>query len=1014
MKLRNIVLCLAILGGCSDATSPASLTFEGVGEPTIDPAILNGTAPTDVDVVQPGCETDSDCDASSENPCVVATCSEQGECVESSLDNGALCDDGNTCTGNDSCNDGVCTGGEDLCACESDDDCAGDLFDRCLGTWACQENSCQLIPETEVVCGVADGLCTDILCVPSSGECEYVPREDGAGCDDGNACTVDEVCNGGQCSSVDTLECDDANSCTADSCDAGEGCVYEPIDGGCDDGDACTLDDQCVDGECASSEGLECETDEPCMVAACDPEVGCTSNPAADGSPCEDGNVCTEGDSCDAGICKAGASTCDCETDADCPDDGDLCNGSPVCVANACVIDPKSVVSCDEGTECVDIACNAETGSCDASPVQDGTPCTDAGPCTETPACTQGECVGTPKVCSDANPCTSDTCVPALNDCVFEAQEGECDDAEPCTLGDKCLNGGCVGGSKDLCIDGDACTSDDCTQGVGCEWNGLNCDDGKKCTSDSCAADTGCINTPKVCPDDDVVCVMEMCSEVDGLCQDSVKEGVECDDGDACTTNDACLDNNCQGDFSCDDGNPCTVDSCLDGGCISVEGDVGAPCDDGSACTLGDQCSQGVCQGLAVDCVDDDPCTLESCEAGQCVVEAIPGCEQNIGCDGSSSGKPCNDGDGDTIADVCVQGVCRGFELRRVNGAKKTGHIVYTHTNRAVAHWFLTSSRMDGDAGEEHRIELYDDTNQDPTPQEGSESASAYTGIHQGYASTEGGLLTEFLGQTWSKETPVAVALQESGVDEAKAVWVYRGQDDTQVFVAGKTDGGPALRECSVVDGWCSSVELFMPNNYWYGYTDPKALTGRELCEDGEACFPAVILAGDASNDAGYYNNVHYRDPADQNFYAWYGDWWSGDFQTGDIAAYGDGRYLLNGPEGYVRYFSGADWSNTLDDLKGGTSGLNFTSVWIGADVVVMVANYAISQDKVGAELWVGARNQAAYFNDTWNIYDLGEHKGTQAGFFDVWGAPDGQIRIVGSGIDKGNWQDGLILVRKP
>ena len=86
----------------------------------------------------------------------------------------------------------------------------------------------------------------------------------------------------------------------------------------------------------------------------------------------------------------------------------------------------------------------------------------------------------------------------------------------------------------------------------------------------------------------------------------------------------------------------------------------------------------------------------------------------------------------------------------------------------------------------------------------------------------------------------------------------------------------------------------------------------------------------------------------------------------------------------------------------------------LGADVVVMIANYTISKDNYGTELWIGGRDNEAYFNNTWSVYDLGENKGEQAGYFGVSGAPDGQIRIVGSGIDTGNWQDGLILVRKP
>jgi len=318
-----------------------------------------------------------------------------------------------------------------------------------------------------------------------------------------------------------------------------------------------------------------------------------------------------------------------------------------------------------------------------------------------------------------------------------------------------------------------------------------------------------------------------------------------------------------------------------------------------------------------------------------------------------------------------------------------------------------------GEAGTQHRIEAYDDFEQAPIMQTGGEAALPFTSLHEGYAVSEDGLLREFIGQHWSTDTAVALGLKDSGTAQPKSVWVYRGADDAQIFIAGQDEEEPYIRECSSIEGWCTDQSLAMPNNYWFGDTYPAALTGREICEDGE-CFPAVILAGDAQSNQGYYNNVHYRDPQDGNFLSWYGDWWSGQFQTGNIAAYGDGRYILNGPEGYVRYFDGGNWSNTLDDLKGGTEGLEFTGLWVGADVVVMVVRYVISKDKFGTELWVGSRESDAYYNNTWNIYDLGEQKGASAGYFSVWGAPDGQIRIVGSGIDSGKWQDGLILVRQP
>ena len=55
-------------------------------------------------------------------------------------------------------------------------------------------------------------------------------------CDDGNACTVNDVCNNGKCSGI-PFNCNDGDPCTLDSCDGSSGCVYIPQSGTdyCDD-----------------------------------------------------------------------------------------------------------------------------------------------------------------------------------------------------------------------------------------------------------------------------------------------------------------------------------------------------------------------------------------------------------------------------------------------------------------------------------------------------------------------------------------------------------------------------------------------------------------------------------------------------------------------------------------------------------------------------------------------------------------------------------------------------------
>lgn len=69
----------------------------------------------------------------------------------------------------------------------------------------------------------------------------------------------------------------------------------------------------------------------------------------------------------------------------------------------------------------------------------------------------------------------------------------------------------------------------------------------------------------------------------------------------------------------CDDGNPCTDDSCVAGECVSENNTD--PCDDGDPCTEIDTCSDGTCVGAAMDCDDGDECTLDDCDGGDCVHE---------------------------------------------------------------------------------------------------------------------------------------------------------------------------------------------------------------------------------------------------------------------------------------------------------------------------------------------------------------------------------------------------------
>lgn len=106
-------------------------------------------------------------------------------------------------------------------------------------------------------CGEAEGACLEMICELSA--CVQVPVADGTGCEDGDACTGDDQCTKGACEAGPAVVCDDGSPCTADSCDPGIGCTTSPDNGvPCDDGNDCTQGDACLAGQCLSGAN-ECE-----------------------------------------------------------------------------------------------------------------------------------------------------------------------------------------------------------------------------------------------------------------------------------------------------------------------------------------------------------------------------------------------------------------------------------------------------------------------------------------------------------------------------------------------------------------------------------------------------------------------------------------------------------------------------------------------------------------------------------------------------------------------------------
>src|SRR5262249_28889209 len=135
------------------------------------------------------CDDGDDCSANT--ICIAGECGGGTEALAS----GSPCDDHNPCTYNDYCLNGTCVGdvfsdgfpGEPPC----DDGNACTRLDVCL--------SGQCAGLDPVTCVASDQCHDPGTCNPATGACSNPPKADGAACDDGNQCTVNDACQSGSC-----------------------------------------------------------------------------------------------------------------------------------------------------------------------------------------------------------------------------------------------------------------------------------------------------------------------------------------------------------------------------------------------------------------------------------------------------------------------------------------------------------------------------------------------------------------------------------------------------------------------------------------------------------------------------------------------------------------------------------------------------------------------------------------------------------------------------------------------
>jgi hypothetical protein len=210
---------------CSDGASVCQCESNGDCAAFEDGDLCNGTLLCDLEAHKCVLNAAAVVTCSEDgNPCTTAACDgKTGVCMQKPVAGVIPCEaDGSPCTPDACDGKGNCAVGPNTCDCQKDADCAAkDTPSVCDGSLDCHKDGvlskCKVNPATVVECSTfADSACVKATCDDATGVCTPKAVSDDAAFDDGEVCTVGEVCKGGSClGGTNTCVCASDADCAA-------------------------------------------------------------------------------------------------------------------------------------------------------------------------------------------------------------------------------------------------------------------------------------------------------------------------------------------------------------------------------------------------------------------------------------------------------------------------------------------------------------------------------------------------------------------------------------------------------------------------------------------------------------------------------------------------------------------------------------------------------------------------------------------------------------------------------